>query len=393
MSPVENLLNAAGCVPLGVLCVGHAMKETLTAGDCRRALTAGVDAAGHTVAGELCISDGGDGFLEAFAESRRVGRVELQCTGPLGALITSQFLHDETTRTAAIETALVCGLALIEPAKRDVTKSTTAGLGDVIAEAIEKGATRVLVGLGGSATTDGGAGMIARLCERLLDTPAMPPRTPDKLRETPILPLSQLREALAGIELIGCTDVDTPLLGRDGSAAKFGPQKGATSAQVVELEATLTRWANQIECALGESLRDIPGAGAAGGLGFGILALGGTLQPGAEMFLQLAGYQQTLATADVVLTCEGRFDLTSLDGKAPWKVASQAAAAGCTAAIICGSAESAAIEAARSPAISILPFVEAAAPEQRAQLAAQQVRDTAATFLKSLPPPHHTRRN
>lgn len=378
-----------GSTLLRVLCVGHAMKETLSARDCRQALEDGAKGVGAQLAGSLCISDGGDGFLDAFSESFPAVPIHVQCTGPLGALIPSRFLYDEKLRTAAIESALACGLVLVAPPQRNVMESTTAGIGDLIADAIAKGATRLLVGLGGSATTDGGAGMIMRLCERLLRTPCTPPRNPENLRDTTALPLPQLRKALTGVELIGCTDVDTPLLGPNGSAEKFGPQKGATPDQVAELEATLTHWANQVEHTLGESLRDRPGAGAAGGLGFAILALGGTLQPGADMFLRLANYQQALATADVVLNCEGRFDLTSLHGKAPWKAATLAAAAGRTSAIICGSAEPAAIHAARLQGVNIIPFTEAVACEQRAQLAPQQVRDTAAAFLTTLTPRQH----
>lgn len=370
--------------PLRVLCVGHAMKETLTAGDCRRSLESGVRAANCVVVGGLCISDGGDGFLEAFAEGRSASYVEVSCTGPLGDEITSEFLLDSQSKIAAIESARACGLALVPPEKRDVMRSTTAGLGDLVADAIMRGALRVLIGLGGSATTDGGAGMITRLCERLLQEQVGPPRMPFNMQVVDTVLIIRLRERLSGVELIACTDVDSPLLGENGSAARFGPQKGATPAQVEELERTLTAWADAMERELGEDWRHVPGAGAAGGLGFAVLALGGRLRPGADMFLDLFRFDDAVKKSDVVVTCEGRFDSTSLQGKAPWKVAERARLEERAVAIVCGSAESAAAAKAESDGISIVPFAESVAPADRKARAGQLVQETTASYLRQL---------
>ena len=249
-----------------VICLGHALKETLAVGPARDAMAAGVKEGGGVVAGAFCISDGGDGFLDAYAEMRPAERREVPCTGPLGDVVTARVLWDAATGVAAVETAQACGLALVAPRRRDIMRSGSAGVGDLIAEAVRLGARRVLVGLGGSATCDGGIGFLHRLGSRLLHDDTSTPLGAMDLAHLPDVRIGELRRRLAGVEMVVCTDVTNPLLGAVGTASRFAPQKGATPEQVKELDTLLTRWAGRIESELGFALRDQPGAGAAGGL-------------------------------------------------------------------------------------------------------------------------------
>jgi glycerate 2-kinase len=364
-----------------VICLGHALKETLAVGAARDAMTAGVLQGGGIVAGAFCISDGGDGFLDAYAEMRPTVSRVVECTGPLGDPVAARMLLDAATGVALVETAQACGIALVDPARRDIMNSGTAGVGDLIAEAVQLGARRVMVGLGGSATCDGGVGFLHRLGARLLYGDTGAHLAAADLARLPDVRIRKLRSELEGIEIVVCTDVTNPLLGPLGTAAKYGPQKGATPGQVGELDALLARWADMIESELGFPLRDQPGAGAAGGLGYAFAALGGAIVPGAEALLDLLGFRDRLGECDAVVTCEGRFDMTSLHGKAPWSAAVAARQADKGALVACGICDPYAVALAAEQGIVVRAFAEGVPVDRRAPEAAPRLKQCVAEFV------------
>jgi glycerate kinase len=302
-------------------------KGSLTAAAVAARVAAGLARAGF--AGEieaLPVADGGDGTVAA-AVSAGFRRVELGVRGPVGKNVTASYalLGD----TAVIEAAQACGLTLLAPDSLAPLTATSRGVGELILTASRMGAKRIVLGVGGVATTDGGAGLLQALGARLTD---------DKGRELPpggaalarlaALDLSRLRD-LGGAEILLASDVDNPLLGPAGAATVYGPQKGASAAEVRLLEAGLRRWADVTEAAAGRpaAFRDAPGAGAAGGIGFAaLLFLGARMRPGIELLLELASFGARLDRARLVITGEGSLDRQTLHGKAPVGVARAAAA-------------------------------------------------------------------
>ncbi|WP_020103563.1 glycerate kinase [Mycobacterium sp. 360MFTsu5.1] len=236
-------------------------------------------------------SDGGPGFVDVLAE-RLGGLRTATVRGPLDRDVTAHWvLHQDT---AYIECAQACGLALLggPPTVRTALDATSFGVGQLVDAALTAGAQKVVVGLGGSSCTDGGLGLVAALGGL---TPAC--------------------QRLAGVEVIVASDVEHPLLGPMGAAAVFGPQKGADPATVELLEQRLTAWARELESVAGRDVAVEPGAGAAGGLGAALLALGGRRESGATVIATHTGLAADLAAADLVITGEGRFDDQSLHGK------------------------------------------------------------------------------
>jgi len=276
-------------------------------------------------------ADGGEGTLDAVEASvpGAVRRDAGQVTGPDGRPTPGEWLQ-LPDGTAVVELAQASGLPLMQTA--DARGATTRGLGEVIRSALQHGATRLVVGLGGSASTDGGAGALAALGIRLLDDSG------SELADggAALAALHSVdRSALiapppGGVVLL--SDVDAPLLGPAGAAAVFGPQKGATGAEVAELDAALAVFAGVLG---GSTL--LPGAGAAGGTGFGLAsAWGATLQSGADYIAALTGVDAALADADLLLLGEGRFDEQSLGGKAVGALLERGAAAGVPVGVIAG---------------------------------------------------------
>ena len=261
------------------------------------------------------LSDGGPGFVDVLATALPAATLQaLTVQDPLGRTVPASFLLDGAT--AYVESAQACGLHLV--VERDPTTTTTYGVGQLVRAAVGAGAARVVVGLGGSSTNDGGAGMLAALGLTARDS-AGSQLAPGgwALRE-----VDRLDGRAPQVELVAATDVDAPLLGLYGASAVFGPQKGATREQVALLDGALTRWADVLEAQLGRPVRDLPGAGAAGGLGAALFALGATREPGIALVQRLVGLEDRIATVDLVLTGEGCFDATSLTGKVVSGVAS-----------------------------------------------------------------------
>lgn len=277
---------------------------------------------------ELPLSDGGPGFVEVLAHALGGERTTVTVAGPRTRPVSAGFLLHEGT--AYVESAQACGLQLLSRGELDPTLTTTYGVGELVAAARRAGATKVVVGLGGSATNDGGAGLLAAwgvwgvdaVGERLAPG-GLALAAAVRIVGTPHLDGCP-EESLAGLELIAATDVNAPLLGPRGASEVFGPQKGASPEQVRLLDAALAHWADLLEAHLGVAVRDLPGAGAAGGLGAALLAVGARRRSGFEVVAEAVQFGAALAKVDVVLTGEGSFDASSLSGKVVSGVAAQA---------------------------------------------------------------------
>ena len=284
------------------------------------------------------VADGGDGTLDALVEGSG-GRVfRSVVTGPLGQPLEARWGVMGDGQTAVIEMALASGLALVPPQRRDPYITTTRGTGEIIAEALDRGFSRIVVGLGGSATNDGGAGMASALGARFLDAEGQ--TLPDggaALARLVKIDVSQLNPKLAQTSIIGATDVTNPLCGPTGASAVYGPQKGATPAMVAELESALKNYGRVLQRDLGKDVSERPGAGAAGGLGAGLMAFAGAeLLPGIDMVCDVVNFDAHLQGADLVITGEGRADRSTIFNKAPVGVARRALAQGVPTLLLAG---------------------------------------------------------
>lgn len=311
---------------LTVVCAPDSFKESLTAREAGEAMARGVtrvvpDAAVSVVP----MADGGEGTVHAVCDALGGELIETDVTGPLGSRVRAHYAR--AGELAVIESAQACGLDLIDPAARDAMAATTRGVGELIAHAIAGGAKTILIGLGGSATTDGGAGLLQGLGARITtrDGSSIGPGGAG-LRDVAAVELPDLGD----VTLRVACDVDNPLTGEHGAAAVFGPQKGATPEQVAELDALLADFATLVD----DACPTTPGAGAAGGMGFALLALGASLEPGVEIIADAVHLPEKFSGADLVITGEGRIDAQTLHGKTPAGVAKVARAAG-AAVLVC----------------------------------------------------------
>jgi glycerate kinase len=311
-------------------------KGTLTASEVAARVTAGIAAVAPGVpVREVPVADGGDGTVDA-ALAAGFTRVPVRAEGPVGTPVDTAFAVRDGV--AVVEMADVSGLRLLPRDGLAALRASSYGTGEVVAAALEQGCHTVLLGIGGSASTDGGAGMLAALGARLLDADgAELTRGGAALAGLARLELSGLHPKLAAAKVIVASDVDNPLLGPNGAAAIYGPQKGAEPDDVVTLDAALAHWADLLDAATGTALRDRPGAGAAGGVGYGALAaLGAELKPGIDLVLELVEFAEALPGARLVVTGEGSLDEQTLAGKAPAGVAAAAVAAGIPVVTVSG---------------------------------------------------------
>ncbi|MPZ28050.1 MAG: glycerate kinase [Micromonosporaceae bacterium] len=310
---------------------------TISAVDAAAALAAGWRGAApgdQLVARPL--ADGGPGFLEVVAAATGGRRQPVPTVDPLGRPVDGWVLVTGRT-TAYLESAQACGLQLLAPAERDPTVTSSYGLGQLLAAAVATGARELVVGLGGSATNDAGAGMLAALGAPAVDA-AGHPLPPGGAALAEVAGLAGVPR-LGGVSLVAATDVDHPLLGPDGATATFAPQKGATAQDLVRLEKAVGRFAAVLErdlpgCPAG--LAGLPGGGAAGGLGAALLALGGRRESGIGLVRALTGLDEALATADLVITGEGSFDHQSVRGKVVAGVAAAARDRGVPCLVVAG---------------------------------------------------------
>ncbi|MFC9893435.1 glycerate kinase [Nocardia sp. NPDC127579] len=299
-------------------------KGSLTAAQVAAALAAGIGAARpDTAVLRLPVADGGDGTVDAFVAAGWE-RVELTAPGPTG--VPGPAAYAMRGSTAVVELAAVVGLVKLPGGVLDPLGAGTYGLGVVIGHALARGATEIIIGLGGSASTDGGAGMLRALGARVLDADAVEvPHGGAGLARAVTFDRSGLGDRVAAARFTLACDVDNPLLGRSGASAVYGPQKGVTAVEHPILEAALDNWSRLV----GPEFAGRPGAGAAGGTGFGALAvLGAEMRSGIEVILELLDFRALVDGAALVITGEGSLDEQSLHGKAPIGVCAQARAAG-----------------------------------------------------------------
>ena len=311
-------------------------KGSLTAAEVAEALAAGMqDVLPGLETIMLPVADGGDGTVAA-ALSAGFAKIIVDAVGPTGEPVQAPYALDGDR--AVVELAAVVGLSMLPGGRLEPLRSSTYGLGLVVADAIRRGATTIVLGLGGSASSDGGAGMAQALGARLLGANGneLPPEG-GALADLAHLDLAPLRATLDGVTIIVASDVDNPLLGLHGAAAVFGPQKGAAPQQVEGLERGLRHWSQLVSNATGRDEAQRAGAGAAGGTGFAALALlNAEIKPGIELILDLIDFDRRIAGADLVVTGEGSLDEQSLAGKAPVGVARAAARAGIPVVAVAG---------------------------------------------------------
>jgi glycerate kinase len=315
---------------------------TLSAPEVAEAVAAGWSGEGDDLI-RRPLSDGGPGFVEVLAEALGGRRIPVAAVDPLGRPVTGEVLL--AGNTAYVESAQACGLHLLEPEERDPNVTTSYGLGLLLTAAVEAGAAEVVIGLGGSAVNDGGAGMLAALGAAPVDVAgyALPYGGAYLNAAASLSGVPRLRQ----VSLVAATDVDNPLTGLYGASKVYGPQKGASEEDIYRLDAALEVFAGVLETAFGVSdLQRQPGGGAAGGIGAALIALGGRVVSGIGLVTNQIGLEKELDAADLVITGEGSFDHQSLRGKVVAGIANSARDRGVPCIVLCGRNETGYREAA-----------------------------------------------
>ncbi|MDX2545572.1 glycerate kinase [Streptomyces sp. WI04-05B] len=321
-----------------MLIAADKFKGSLTAVEVAERVTAGLRRAAPGVEIEsLPVADGGDGTVAA-AVAAGFERRETRVAGPLGHEVTAAFaLRGDT---AVVEMAEASGLQRLPAGVFAPLAASTYGSGELLRAALDAGARTIVFGVGGSATTDGGAGMLSALGARFLDADGEPvPPGGGGLEGLVTADLSGLDTRFADVDLVLASDVDNPLTGPTGAPAVYGPQKGASPDDVAALDEALAHYAKVLETAIGgrsAAFAVAPGAGAAGGIGYGALVLGARFRPGIEVMLDVLGFAPALERATLVITGEGSLDEQTLHGKAPAGVAAAARARGRDVVAVCG---------------------------------------------------------
>ena len=327
--------------PLRVLVAPDSFKGTFTSVSVAQALAEGWAAArpGDTIA-LTPMADGGEGTLDAVEASGGWERKVIAAKDPLMRTLTAAYLC--SSERAVIEMASASGLSRVPEHERDAMAASTYGTGQILAAAMDEGCRDLVIGFGGSATTDGGAGLLEALGARLRDAAGndlSPGGGP--LGGLASVDLTDLPEVLSEVRLTVASDVTNPLLGEHGAAATYGPQKGASPEQVAELDRNLRRYADVLEGTIGRPLRYEPGTGAAGGAIFGLLAIADRfasleVRPGVDVVMELTGFEASVGEADLVLTGEGLVDGQTSYGKTAMGVAERAWEAGARTICFCG---------------------------------------------------------
>ncbi|AEF44221.1 glycerate kinase [Serratia sp. AS12] len=272
---------------------------------------------------KLPMADGGEGTVDSMVAATGGEIVRVEVTGPLGQPVSAFYGLLGEGETAVIEMAAASGLHLAPKGQRDPRITTSYGTGELILAALERGVKAIILGIGGSATNDGGAGMMQALGARLLDDQQQPlPPGGAALTRLAQIDLSAVDPRLQQVSVTAACDVDNPLCGPQGASAVFGPQKGATSEMVTQLDAALSHFGSLLQQATGREVLNAPGAGAAGGMGAALLGmLNARLRPGIEIVIETLRLEEALRDADLVITGEGRLDSQSIHGKTPIGVA------------------------------------------------------------------------
>lgn len=324
-----------------VLIAPQEFKGSLSADEAAAAIASGIRRArpGWKI-DSLPLSDGGPGLLDAMRRAVKADTCAAVVRDALGRRVLGRYLRIRASSAIVIEAAQANGMLHVLPHERDPLYADTFGVGELLLDAVKAGPPHIIVGLGGSVTTDGGAGMARALGARFTDMAGneLPPGG------APLADLARIDwlrpPAFEGVDIVAATDVTNPLTGPDGAAQVYGPQKGATPEQVDQLEAALHRYAAVVKRSLGADIARLPGAGAAGGLGGGLAAfLGARLASGFDIVAEATGFHERLAAADLVVTGEGSFDGQSLQGKVTGRVLELARAAGKRTVVFAGQAE------------------------------------------------------
>ncbi|HEY5476955.1 MAG TPA: glycerate kinase [Tepidiformaceae bacterium] len=321
-----------------VLIAPQEFRGSLSADEAAAAIKAGIRAAQPAWQLDvLPLSDGGPGFIDALRRAVTADTSAEVVQDALGRKVLGRFAVVRADRTAVVEAAQANGLYHLSPGELDPLRADSFGVGQLIMAAVATAPSRLVVGLGGSATTDGGAGMARALGARFLDD-AGRPLAPGGAALAGLARIDWQRPAaLEGLEVIVANDVTNPLLGPDGCAAIYGPQKGASPGQVEVLEGALVRYAAVVKRSLGVDVATIPGGGAAGGLGAGLVAfLGARVESGFTIVAEATNLRARLAQADVVVTGEGSFDAQSSRGKTTGRIRDLAREAGTPVVVFCG---------------------------------------------------------
>jgi glycerate kinase len=335
-----------------VLIAPDSFKGSLTSVEVARGLATGWTRARPDDEILLCpLADGGEGTLAAIEAAGGWQRRSARVRDPLSRPIEAAWLQSDDGTRAAIEMAEASGLSRLTTSERDAVAATSVGTGDLLRAALDAGVESIVLGIGGSATTDGGAGLLTGLGA-----------TVD--RDGPAVDLTALDPRVATIDLQVACDVSNPLLGPDGAAAVYGPQKGATPALVADLDGRLARYADVLDAATGRSERGTPGAGAAGGIGYALMTVRDrfrsfALRPGIDLVMDATDFEARLARASLVLTAEGRIDAQTAFGKTALGVARRAQAAAVPCIAVGGGVDLAGIAALASVGAVAVPVVEA----------------------------------
>lgn len=311
-----------------ILVAPNAFKESLTAMEAAQAISSGIQKVlPRARITQIPIADGGDGTLEAVVAGTKGRILKARVTGPLGNLVNAEYGITGDRRTAVIEMSRASGLALVPPQQRNPMLTTSFGTGQLIRAALDKGVRSILLGIGGSATVDGGMGALQALGAQFLDGEGTPVASGGNgLLAIHSIDLDKLHPALKQTQILVACDVDNPLVGPRGAAAVFGPQKGATPAMVRQLDRGLKRLAILIADRTGTEVAQVPGSGAAGGIAGSFLGLlGARLRPGSDLVFDLLKIQTVVRKMDWIITGEGQIDFQTPFGKGPGMLAKMAA--------------------------------------------------------------------
>ncbi|MDQ2923470.1 MAG: glycerate kinase [Candidatus Dormibacteraeota bacterium] len=323
-----------------VVVAPNAFKGSLSASQAASAIANGVrETFPNAEVVEIPVADGGDGTVEALVSAHRGEYRTAEVEGPLGDSVSATYGLIEAGRTGVVELASASGLTLIAPERRNPRKTSSYGFGQLLAAVRATGVEQIIAGIGGSATNDGGAGMAEALGYHLLNgAGAELARGGAALARLSRIDASGFDLGWRAVKVMVACDVTNPLTGPNGASAVYGPQKGADATAVRELDAALANLAAVIERDLGKHVADVPGAGAAGGAGAGLMAfLDAKLVPGAPLVVEASGFDATLEGADLVITGEGQADAQTGYGKAPGEVAKRAKAARIPVLLVAGS--------------------------------------------------------
>ena len=318
----------------------NALKGSLSAAEAAQAMCLGIRRALHDAEIQaIPVADGGDGLIETLAEPLAAERISHTVTGPLGTPTHAVFLYAPDRDLAIIEMAQASGLALLERTQLDALSASSIGTGELISAALDRGCKHIVLGIGGSATTDGATGLATALGIHFENEQGeWISASGANLQLIRHIDVSELDNRLQGVRLEIACDVDNPLLGDQGAAHVYAPQKGASPGEVQQLEDGLRHLSALLEKHTGRDICSLAGGGAAGGAGAGLVALlGATLKPGAQLVLELLEVERAIEQADLVLTCEGQLDYQTRFGKAPAAVASLALKHGVPCIAIAGS--------------------------------------------------------